>query len=508
LSLMAFNINGQDYPWPDLGEAMIIEPGAPGVINETINNDTLADGSRAHNHYILRRGATYLYTFTINNVGWPLMVTAEEGDGPKPIIRALGPPAGENEAERAFLCQGNTYLKDLHIIGWDMTPYPTDNATIRLGADSITVVNLNCFLEFNRQNIWRINNNDGILYIENCVVYNQGQAHDIPNGQPLNWRGSYSPLVHFRNNTVVNCTQGLNYQYGDKESGKTIIDHNTLVNFGYQGGDFGRHDTVIFTNNLCVNVGILGDAWNGDRSRFAEGWFLFAIDTAWSEVITDEDTAYEYKEPVLQWENNHYYTDPAVAAFLPDSTNKASLIMFDEQLTDLIGENNEVVDEGFSFTDFPVMVEMYQDFIEDYYNIVDVPSQLPGFDWQWFDRDFDLDFSYSESHPAYSAAADGGPLGDRNWFPDWTPLSVEEIETTHFKVYPNPASNFIHISLDEGQSINRIVISNILGQEMKSVNDITDKALTISTSGLVQGVYFVNYYNNKHYIGTNKLLIK
>src|SRR6056297_2281427 len=67
------NANAQDFPWPDLGEAKIIEPGAPGVINETIHADTSATGERLHNHYILRRGQTYLYTARIQNTGYPLM---------------------------------------------------------------------------------------------------------------------------------------------------------------------------------------------------------------------------------------------------------------------------------------------------------------------------------------------------------------------------------------------------------------------------------------------------
>jgi hypothetical protein len=39
----------------------------------------------------LQRGQTYLYTARIENDGWPLMVTAEEGDGPLPIIKPLVP---------------------------------------------------------------------------------------------------------------------------------------------------------------------------------------------------------------------------------------------------------------------------------------------------------------------------------------------------------------------------------------------------------------------------------
>ena len=59
--LASTDAGAQDFPWPDLGTPMIIEPGAPGVLDATINGDTAADGSRNHQHYILKRGALYLY---------------------------------------------------------------------------------------------------------------------------------------------------------------------------------------------------------------------------------------------------------------------------------------------------------------------------------------------------------------------------------------------------------------------------------------------------------------
>jgi hypothetical protein len=49
----SLNAQMADFPWPDLGEAKVIEPGPPGKINDEINFDTTATGERAGNAYIL-----------------------------------------------------------------------------------------------------------------------------------------------------------------------------------------------------------------------------------------------------------------------------------------------------------------------------------------------------------------------------------------------------------------------------------------------------------------------
>ncbi len=199
-AFVANNANAQEveFPWPNLGEAMIITPGAPGKINDVINNDVDGSGNRLHKSYILKRDATYLYTAQIQNTGYPLMVVAEDGDGELPVIKALGPAPGATEANRIFHAEGDLYIKDLALSGWDQGGNFTDNATVRLAVDGMTVVCKGIVFDFNRQNNFRVNAKDCKIYIEDCIVANQGYGDRYDQGFFFNTRGNFFPIAHLR----------------------------------------------------------------------------------------------------------------------------------------------------------------------------------------------------------------------------------------------------------------------------------------------------------------------
>ncbi len=490
---------GQEFPWPDLGEAMIIEPGAPGTINETIHGDTSATGDRLHNHYILRRGQTYLYTARIQNTGYPLMVTAEDGDGVLPIVKALGPQEGQDEAERAFHAEGDLYLKDITINGYDQGGNYTDNATVRLAVDDITVVLKNVNFDFNRQNAVRINAVDCKVYAENCIFGNQGVAARLWQGFAVHFRGNWTPLVHMRNNTFYNHHSQIMNNRQLKRYNKLIFEHNTVMNTGTQGADFGRPDSLIVKNNLFVNIGIMGDGFQGDRDNFVQPHYYFSIDSSYTDT-----TNTTLLDPYVDFSNNEFYLDPQVAAALPDSSDKSTETMIAPYLQSLIDDQTNIVkDEAFSFENFPATLNEYEAYISDFYTFAETPAEMPQ-----FDTDFRvLDFSYATSVAAYSAATDGGPLGDRNWFPDF--VNVENFGAIEqIKVYPNPVENLITVSLKGDQSVDRVVISNILGQNMKSVENIKGKEFVLDASELKTGIYFVKFYSNNSLLGTNKVIKK
>mgnify|MGYP006289005571 CR=1 FL=1 len=488
---------GQEFPWPDLGDAMIIEPGAPGTINETIHGDTSATGDRLHNHYILRRGQTYLYTARIQNTGYPLMVTAEDGDGVLPIVKALGPQEGQDEAERAFHAEGDLYLKDITINGFDQGGNYTDNATVRLAVDGITVVVKNVNFDFNRQNAIRINAIDCKVYAENCIFGNQGVAARLYQGFAVHFRGNWTPLVHMRNNTFYNHHSQIITNRQTKRYNKLIFEHNTIMNTGTQGSDFGRPDSLIVKNNLFVNIGIMGDGFIGDRDNFVEPHYYFSIDSSYTDT-----TNTTLLDPYVDFSNNEFYLDPAVASALPDSSDKSTETMIAPYLQSLIDDQTNIVkDEAFSFENFPATLNEYEAYISDFYSFSETPAEMPQ-----FDTDFRvLDFSYAESHAAYSAAADGGPLGDRNWFPNY--VGVERFKKAEkFETYPNPFNDLLRISLKENQDVDRIVITNLLGQQVRSIINISERTISINTDELKSGLYFINFYHQNRLQGVSKMM--
>jgi hypothetical protein len=489
----------QDLPWPDLGEPMLITPGAPGTINQTINGDVDGSGNRLHNHYVLQRGQTYLYTARIENDGWPLMVTAEEGDGPLPIIKPLGPAAGQDEAERPFHAPGDLYLKDIVISGWDQGGNYTDNAPVRLAADSITVVLDNVVFDFNRQQFVRINAVGCKLYIENCIFGNAGVSQRFQQGMHISFRGNWTPIVHLKNNTFYNGHYELLNNMNTKRYQKLVMENNTIMNTGQGGADFGRPDTLIVEDNLWVNVGIMGDAILGNRERFVEPFYYLSLDSNFTDT-----TNTTLLHPYVEFNNNHFYLDPAIAELLPDSANKSTESLFHPYLADLIGENNEIIDEAFTFESFPATTAEYQAYIMDFYTFADEPAQMP-----LFTTDFrTLDFSYDETHPAYSAASDGGPLGDRNWFPDYIPTGISDIVKGNFLIYPNPVHDVLHVNLRPDQRVDKVVLTNIVGQQVKTVVNRHNTQLSVPVNDLQSGIYFVSFYNNNRLTGVNKLIKK
>ncbi len=501
LILVGFtSVNAQQFPWPDLGEAKIIEPDPtnPGALNDAIMSDTSATGERLHNHYILKRGATYTYTSRINNNGWPLMVTAEDGDGALPYIQPIK-PIGEDEAPRPFHAQGDFYADGLHISGYDTDDIPADNATVRLASDSVTVVLKNVLFDFNRLSAVRVNADACSLYIEGCVFGDQGVAEQMWAGYAVNYRANTWPLAIIRNNTFYNHHNSIISMYGDKTKyGKLIFENNTVVNVGTQGSPLGRPDTLIFKNNLWVNVGILGDAREGDRDDFAHPAYAFSVDTNFTDT-----TQTEWIDPVIEFTNNHFYNDPAIFEFLPDSSDKMTETFFNPYLADRVDESTTLVlEQAFAdFENFPTgNLADYEAYINGFYGFEPVPAQLPNFGMDILE----VDFGYPTSHAAFSAAADGGPLGDLTWFGG--AVGIVDVKTTSFNIYPNPVQNILHVKLTEDQRIDKVVITNVLGQNVKTVESISGKNIHINTSELRTGLYFINFFNEGTLLGTNKVL--
>jgi hypothetical protein len=471
----------QDFPWPDLGDPVVIEPGEPGVINNTINAATKAT------HFVLKRGVTYIYTGEMKNAGFPIMVTAENAVGDLPIIRALGPAPGAEEATRPFLAQGDLFLKDIRLSGWDLGDNYTDNATVRFAADGITIVIKDCIFDFNRQNAIRINAKDCNLYVENTIFGNQGIAQRLFQGFAVTTRGNWVTLMHLRNNTFYNLHHEILNNMAPLRYGKFIFENNTVVNTGTGGFTFGKPDTVIFKNNLHLNIGILGDGIQGDRSNFVLPIYYLSLD---SNIV---DGA--LVKPHIDFKNNHFYLDPEVAAALPDSSNKSSLTMFHPMLEELMGEKNEVKDQNISFTNFLATTDEYKNYINTFYSFAADPWQMPQFGTDVSS----LDFSYSSSLAAYSAATDGGPLGDRNWFPNWT--DYKTVGSISMQLYPNPVANELTIKSDE--NISRLVINSISGRKVAEIDQLSQKTITIPVNHLNRGIYFVSLSGEK---GLSKMI--
>lgn len=73
-------------------------------------------------------------------------------------------------------------------------------------------------------------------------------------------------------------------------------------------------------------------------------------------------------------------------------------------------------------------------------------------------------------------------LGDIVWICDASPLSINELEAANIKLFPNPATDYFE--LINGDKVDRIVVYNILGKQVKYFGKEDEYLIGDLTKGL------------------------
>jgi len=514
IAMSFFIAKAQDiptYPWPEPSTTVVIEPGAPGLINETIMGDTTATGERndPNTMYVLKRGATYLYTARIENDGYPLWVVAEEGDGPRPIIQAVAPDGG-GEASRQFQAAGDLYIKDLHLTGLDAIGNTTDNAMVRLAADNIRVVAVNCVFEKNRLSVIRLNADGTKFYGFNNIIADVGNPTNMFNCRTYTARATNHDTLIIYNSSHYNMTNDLIDIRGGRRIKYVHIENSTVVGNGIRTISLSQTEKAVIKNNLFINSMIFGDAYGGTDFTAEAQPYAFTADSVF-DVETDGEgnvISSTFVPSEFTISNNNFHTEQRLIDALPDSATAVEPdLWFDPEFI-AFGTFENNISENVAFENGPG--EIPGSFITDFYAGNEMPRFMPDIvadlNEDGSTGPLDADFSYSTSLASYTASSTGGPLGDLNWFPQFVGITPYAYQS--FNVYPNPANDVINVSLTKEQSVDKVVISNILGQDVRTIQDVTGESFTISTRGLNTGIYFVNFYNNGRMLGTNKILKK
>ncbi len=71
---------------------------------------------------------------------------------------------------------------------------------------------------------------------------------------------------------------------------------------------------------------------------------------------------------------------------------------------------------------------------------------------------------------------------------------IGEYPEVTFKLYPNPVDNILTIEKLDGA--NKIEVYNVVGELIKTVDKISTPVVTINTTDLTSGIYFVTVHNN------------
>jgi polyhydroxybutyrate depolymerase len=91
---------------------------------------------------------------------------------------------------------------------------------------------------------------------------------------------------------------------------------------------------------------------------------------------------------------------------------------------------------------------------------------------------------------------------------DCSTSGIEElVNDNYLKVYPNPLKNFATIELSREIINGEIVIRNIFGQQVKTIQGIDKNKFILHRGHLSHGLYFVQLIKKGEIISTNKIII-
>ncbi len=113
---------------------------------------------------------------------------------------------------------------------------------------------------------------------------------------------------------------------------------------------------------------------------------------------------------------------------------------------------------------------------------------------------------YTVSHADYADYQSGVQLDYANVdvMVSMETSSIGEGLSSEFKMYPNPASYVLNI---EGlENITKVEVFNTVGQRVRVIENVNTANVQISTGDLHTGIYFVNFYNDRSIVTTQKFM--
>jgi len=487
---------------------MIIEPGAPGVINAAIEADTLANGERADPDrvYVLRRGFPYLLTGGISFADYHLRIKAEDGDGERPFIIV---DSGAEPISQIFRTNGDASLTldGLHISGQDLLG-AYNSRIIRINSDNAAITINDCVLEEAGQAVIRIQGDNPVIKLTNSVFRNAGRPFNPDNGRLFDNRGVPIDTLWVENSIIYNVTSRIYRSGGGSSIDLARFNQNTIWGSGQHGINLGETSNLEFTNNIYFNGIFLGDdAAAQDTLADAEFWITVdTFDAAVNNFVVSHNN--------FHWDQELIDAFPIVA---PDGDTIISVedFVLDLNIQDAVilgGTIASNIDEDLDFGNAP---EIPFQFIT--VSAMDTVELAEQWDMSDLTSDADLsllgagitryravhDFSYPTSATSYTAGTNGQPLGTTIAFPTSIPDIFVENRILY---YPNPTTNFLYIQNLEKVELENVRIFNLAGQQLQEFRSVNNAILEINTSNLTNGTYILSIVDKAGNISSRKFL--
>ena len=481
------------------------------TLNEAIDSDTTATGERVDSNtvYVLERGGTYILNGSIQN-RFPLTIVAAEGDGERPRLIPGVPDGGSSD--RPFRPRADLTLRGLYVTNQDELE-GINTRIIRISADDVRITIEDCHLDKDAQSAFRFDNDGISVFVRNSIISNIGRTSSMNNGRGFDTRGNNLDSLVVENTTFYNLTSRVVRDDGGGFIKYHKFDHNTVVNTGQFVSSPFEVQEMVFTNNLIINGGFLGqtDSTNADR-------YMIQID---SLAVDSLGNPVRDGEQIIRISNNNFYTDPALVAAYGDSIrtlptfNPTAQAYLDDR-----GFADTITDEGVMFTNGPpTAVDLFTERWTVGAENFDDGTSLPPFD----NENEPFDFSYADTFDSYSASRAGQPLGSLVWFgQDITPVSVEDDrfeQPDGFRLsgnYPNPFNPVTTVLFDLPAAAEvSIAVYDLLGREVlvipaQVLEAGTNQSMLIDAGQLSSGIYLYQVraeMTNRTLVETGKMAL-
>jgi len=507
-----------------------------GSLNNAIENHG-ADGVI----FRLKRGEVYWNDARIRPLDYHLVIEAEEGDGPRPMIRTAVDETG-SDVGRWMQAEGSGLtLRGIYLCGLDEEFNMTGQMQIR---EKMAVYLDDVMYEYADQSLLRHNVDSVSYYITNSYIRKVGREQDPNNGRIIDTRGNHTDSLVIINSTLSDFTHYGFWTWGSVTN-YVKLDHNTIIDGGL-GLDISLVKEAVITNNLITSVG-----WRGNPATLESGMDDHAIFTFVSadptEFYNDADRSIVFRNNNIGGMKSSYidllekYWEPGMATNPSGQpTNRLFIhdMIIDSTGLDLLDKGIIVMEDNFtesegpeglvfsSRTDLNLLLTYYEQYVggaNEFSEMFDRTETGIG-ENTW------SDLSYNQNAISFTGAEKRYPVGNLNYWPQeyidsWL-AGLDAPNLTHSEIimhqpeefllinaYPNPFNPTTNISYVLPNSTDVVLeVYNVVGSRVlrleEGVKPVGEHTVLIDGSKLTSGIYVVRLVAGNDIKTTKITLIK